>query len=83
MKKNTKKSSLTLPLEEFQLIQRLKKDLHLKTNVAVIRRSLRLLEETENRQRLRTLYREASQRINAVTADEYSELDALSSEGVE
>ena len=82
MKSNTK-SSVTLPYEELQLVNRLKKRLGAKTNVEVIRRGLHLLRDTTEREALRRAYARAARDVRATTESELAELDHLSSEGLE
>ena len=59
MRSNTK-SSVTLPREEFRLVRALKTQLRLKSNVEVVRRALKLLQETTDRKTLKAAYRKAS-----------------------
>lgn len=86
MKSNTgsgAKSSITLPREELQLVNRLKKRLGAKTKVEVIRRGLYLLRDTTDREALRQAYVRASNAVRSSTIDELAELDELSAEGLE
>ena len=82
MKSNTK-SSITLPPEELKLVLALKKKLKARSNVEVVRRGLRLLEETTERDRLREAYREASLVTRAGSLYELDQLDSLVAEGLE
>lgn len=82
MKSNTK-SSVTLPYEELQLVNRLKKRLGAKSNVEVIRRGLYLLRDTTERESLRQAYAQAARRVRATTESELAELDHLSAEGLD
>lgn len=82
MKPNTK-SSITLPPEELELVLELKGRLKAKSNVEVVRRGLRLLKETTDRQSLREAYRRASLATRETAAKELAELDHLSSEGLD
>ncbi len=82
MKANAK-SSITLPVTEVRLVQSLKARLKLKSNVEVVRRGLRLLQETTERQALRDAYRAASRATRASLAREIAELDHLSGEGLD
>ena len=82
MKSNTK-SSITLPPEELKLVLALKKKLKARSNVEVVRRGLRLLEETTERDRLREAYREASLATRAGSVHELDQLDTLVAEGLE
>ncbi len=77
------KSSVTLPPEEFRLVKRLRSKLKLKSNVEVVRRGLRLLEDTTERAALREAYRRASADVRAAAGDELAELDALAGEGLD
>jgi hypothetical protein len=82
MKSNTK-SSITLPAEELRLVKSLKAKLHLRTNVDVVRRGLRLLAETTDRAALKEAYRRASRAVRAGTRAEIAALDHLAGEGVD
>jgi len=77
------KSSITLPPEELRLVQSLKVRLKLKSNVEVVRRGLRLLQETTQRRALRDAYRAASGATRASLAREVEDLDHLSGEGLD
>lgn len=57
------KSSITLPPGEFRLVRSLNERLKL-SNVEVVRRGLRLLEETTEREALRDAYRDQSRTID-------------------
>jgi hypothetical protein len=82
MKSNTK-SSITLPPEELKLVVSLQARLKAKSKVEVVRRGLRMLDETTNRERMREAYRRASLATRKSLADELKELDALAGEGLE
>jgi Arc/MetJ-type ribon-helix-helix transcriptional regulator len=82
MKPNTK-SSITLPAEELKLVLSLQARLKAKSKVEVVRRGLRLLQETTDRASLRKAYRRASVATRRSLESELSELDALSSEGLD
>jgi hypothetical protein len=82
MKSNTK-SSITLPPEELKLVISLQGRLKAKSKVEVVRRGLRMLDETTNRERMREAYRRASLATRKSLADELKELDALAGEGLE
>lgn len=82
MKANAK-SSVTLPPEELELVQSLKARLKLKSNVEVIRRGLRLLQETTERRVLKESYRAASQATRRSTAEALRDLDHLTAEGLD
>lgn len=81
--KSNAKSSITLPAEEVRLVQSLKVRLKLKSNVEVVRRGLRLLQETTERRALRDAYREASRATRASLVREIEELDHLSDEWID
>jgi len=82
MKSNTK-SSITLPPQELRLVTELKARLKAKSNVEVVRRGLRLLQEATDRESLREAYRRASRATRASLADEIAELDGLAAEGLD
>lgn len=82
MKKNTK-SSVTLPPSELELVNSLMKRLRAKSKVEVIRRGLKLLQETTDRQALRNSYRQASEATRGSLSEELNELDTLTSEGLD
>jgi len=77
------KSSITLPPEEIRLVHSLKARLKLKSNVEVVRRGLKLLQETTERRALREAYRTASRATRESIAREIRELDHLSGEGLD
>jgi Arc/MetJ-type ribon-helix-helix transcriptional regulator len=83
MKSTAAKSSITLPPDEFRLVTALKKRLRLRSNVEVVRRGLRMLQETTDRQTLKEAYRKASRAIRSATTAELEELDHLVGEGVD
>lgn len=83
MKARERKSSITLPAEEFSLVIKLKRQLKLKSNVAVIRRSLKMLGETFEREALRKQFADAAARVSKTTPVELSDLDHLTAEGLE
>jgi hypothetical protein len=82
MKSNTK-SSITLPPDELKLVLSLQSRLKARSKVEVVRRGLRLLEETTNRERLREAYRRASRATRKSLAQELPELDPLVGEGLD
>jgi hypothetical protein len=82
MKANTK-SSITLPAAEFRRVRALKLRLKLKSNVEVVRRGLRLLEETTERDALRAAYRKASLATRRGLRAELADLDHLTGEGLD
>lgn len=81
MKSNTK-SSVTLPAEELELVEKLRKSLGAKTKVEVIRRGLRLLHEVTDRQRLKEAYEEAARAVRESVESELEDLDDLVDEGI-
>jgi hypothetical protein len=81
MKTHTK-SSITLPPDELKLVVLLKARLKAKSKVEVVRRGLRLLQETTDRENLREAYRRASLDTRSSLRKEIGELDPLASEGL-
>lgn len=81
MKTHTK-SSITLPPDELKLVVLLKARLKAKSKVEVVRRGLRLLQETTDRENLREAYRRASLDTRSSLRKEIRELDPLASEGL-
>ena len=77
------KSSVTLPAEELKLVKTLKSRLRLKSNVEVVRRGLRLLQETTDRAALREAYRQASETVRRENAADMADLDQLSGAGLD
>jgi hypothetical protein len=82
MKTHTK-SSITLPPAELRLVRALQTRLKARSKVEVVRRGLRLLRETTEREALREGYRKASQATRRSLATEIRELDGLAGEGLE
>ncbi len=82
MKPNAK-SSVTIPREDLDLVQSLQARLKLKSNVEVIRRGLRLLQEPTERRVLKEAYRAASQATRRSTTEALRDLDHLTAEGVD
>ena len=82
MKSNTK-SSITLPPGELKLVLSLQARLKARSKVEVVRRGLRLLDETTNRETLREAYRRASRATRKSLAEELPELDSLAGEGLD
>jgi hypothetical protein len=82
MKLNTK-SSITLPPDELKLVVSLQARLKARSKVEVVRRGLRMLDETTNRERMREAYRRASLATRKSLAEELKELDGLAGEGLE
>ncbi len=84
MKSNAnKKSSFTLGPAEHAQVRRLRGLLKARSNTEVIRRSLKLLEETLAREELRRQFREASARVRSSTLEAVQEMDFLAGEGLE
>jgi Arc/MetJ-type ribon-helix-helix transcriptional regulator len=84
MKSNTsRKSSFTLPPAEHAQVVRLRRLLKAPSNTEVIRRSLRLLEESISRAELRRQFREASARVRSSTLEAVRELDPLAGDGLD
>lgn len=84
MKSHTiRKSSFTLPAEEHARVLRLRRLLKAPSNTEVIRRSLRLLEDSISREELRRQFREASARVRSSTLEAVHELDPLVNDGLE
>ncbi|HYV41380.1 MAG TPA: hypothetical protein VEO02_06280 [Thermoanaerobaculia bacterium] len=81
MKSNTK-SSITLPADELRLVLSLQAKLKAKSKVEVVRRGLRLLQETTDRETMREAYRRASLATRKSLAQELKELDTLVGEGL-
>jgi Arc/MetJ-type ribon-helix-helix transcriptional regulator len=81
--KSNPRSSITLPPNELRLVLALKARLKAKSKLEVVRRGLRLLQQTTERESLREAYRRASRAVRASTPAELSELEGLTSEGLE
>jgi Arc/MetJ-type ribon-helix-helix transcriptional regulator len=82
MKSNTK-SSITLPVDQLELVDQLRDRLKFKTKVEVVRRGLMLLKEATDRESLRQAYRRASSAVRNNTRLELEELDHLAAENLE
>jgi hypothetical protein len=78
-----KRSSFTLAAEEHARVLRLRRLLKARSNTEVIRRSLRLLEESVSREELRRRFREASRRVRSSTVEMVRDLDPLVGEGLD
>jgi hypothetical protein len=76
------KSSFTLGAKEHAQVRRLKRVLKVRSNTEVIRRSLRLLEESVSREELRRQFREAAAQVRPSTLEAVQELDPLVGEGL-
>ncbi len=84
MKSNTAgKSSFTLAAKEHAQVRRLRRLLKARSNTEVIRRALKLLEESVSREELRRHFREASAQVRPSTLSAVQELDPLVGEGLE
>lgn len=81
--KSNAKSSITLPPAELRTVEKLRGRLRAKTKVEVIRRALRLLDETTDREHLRIAYRKASLATREATRKELEELDHLAGENID
>ncbi len=77
------KSSITLPPNELKLVLSLQARLKAKSKVEVVRRGLRLLQETTDREALREAYRRASLATRRSIVQEVRELDSLVGEGLD
>lgn len=64
-------------------MNRLKRKLGLRSNTEVVRRALTDLENSMDRNHLRTQFREASLLTRQVNREDYQELDGLAGEGIE
>ena len=82
MKINTK-SSITLPPAELKLVTALQAKLKAKSKVEVVRRGLRLLQETTDRQLMREAYRKASLATRKSWKRESAELEDVVHEGLD
>jgi len=82
MKYNTK-SSITLPPGELRLVVSLQARLKAKSKVEVVRRGLRLLAETIDRETMREAYRRASLATRKSLAQELKDLEPLVGEGLD
>lgn len=76
------KSSFTLPPAEVSLVTRLKRQLHLASNTAVVRRALSDLEKKIEREELRRQFRAAVQVVRPSSEEEIHEMDHLVNEGL-
>ncbi len=77
------KSSFTLPPQEVVRVTRLKEQLNLPSNTALIRLALKTLEERVERSLLREKFKAASRLVSRINAEELESLDALSDEGLD
>jgi len=81
--KSNARSSITLPADEVARIERLRRRVGERTYVGVVRKALRLLEDTTDRAALQKAYAEASRRTRRSLSAEIESLDHLASEGLE
>lgn len=82
MKSNTK-SSITLPADELKRVVALQAKLKAKSKVEVVRRGLRLLEETTDRKVLREANRHASLATRKSLARELKDLEPFVGDGLD
>lgn len=76
------KSSFTLPAEDRARVLRLKRKLRACSNTEVIRRALRLLEDSLSRDALREGFRQAAKRVRESSGEAVLELDRLTGDGL-
>jgi Arc/MetJ-type ribon-helix-helix transcriptional regulator len=76
------KSSFTLAPAEHAQVKRLRRLLKARSNAEVIRRSLKLLEESLTREQLRRQFVEAAARVRSSTPKEMRELDGVIADGL-
>jgi hypothetical protein len=76
------KSSITLSSKEHAQVLRLRRLLRARSNTEVIRRSLKLLEESVSREQLRRQFREASRRVRSSSGEVMREMDSWIGEGL-
>jgi Arc/MetJ-type ribon-helix-helix transcriptional regulator len=81
--KNNTKSSITLPPDELADVEWLQKKLKIGTKVEVIRRGLRLLKETTEREALREEYRKAVEAVAPDMEEILRDFDHLSGENLD
>ena len=81
--KSNAKSSITLPADEVAAVERLRKRLGARSKVEVVRRGLRLLEETTERAALRNAFAAAATIVRSSTGEELAQLDHLAAEGLD
>ena len=74
---------ITLPPEELRLVVSLQARLKAKSKVEVVRRGLRLLQETTDRERMREAYRRASLATRESLKAELKELEPLVGDGLD
>ena len=76
--KSNAKSSITLPSAELKLVESLMKKFKANSKVEIIRRGLKLLQDTVDREALRLAYQQASKQ----TRSQALEIDDLANEGL-
>lgn len=76
------KSSITLSPAEHARVLRLRRELGVRSNTEVIRRSLALLEGSLLRKALRDRFRRAARQVRASSTQAIRELDPLAGEGL-
>lgn len=81
--KSNAKSSITLPPAELALVEELQARLGARSKVEVVRRGLRLLKESTDRESLRAAYRDASRATRGSYKIEMDELEALVADGLD
>jgi len=77
------KSSFTLGPAEHAQVKRLRRMLKARSNAEVIRRSLKILEESLAREELRRQFRDAAARVRSSTPLELEELDGVVADGLD
>jgi len=77
------KSSFTLAPAEHAQVKRLRRLLKAPSNAEVIRRSLKMLEESLSREELRRQFHEAAARVKSSTREELKELGGLVADGLD
>ncbi len=82
MKSNTK-SSITLPPDELAMVEKLRRRLKASSKVDVVRRGLKLLLETTDREELQKKYWAAAESVRETTQEELDALDGTASDGLD
>jgi hypothetical protein len=80
--KGKTKSSIMLPPKELKLVVSPQARLKAKSKVEVVRRGLRLLQETTEQERMREAYRRASLATRESLTKELKELEPLVGDGL-
>ena len=81
--KGKTKSSIMLPPKELKLVVSPQARLKAKSKVEVVRRGLRLLQETTEQERMREAYRRASFATRESLTEELKELEPLVGDGLD